>query len=83
MESIDIPLKERIEEFFDYKWQNDKNQAFQEKQDMDLLDQLPYDVRIQIYNQYLFKKFLVAFSKVFCFAKLESPHKYAFYTWND
>ena len=31
MESIDIPLKERIEEFFDYKWEHDKNQAFQEK----------------------------------------------------
>lgn len=44
MESIDIPLKERIEAFFDYKWENDKNQAFQDKQDQDMFTQLPPEV---------------------------------------
>lgn len=38
MESIDIPLKCRIEEFFDYKWEHDKNQGFQEKEDIEMFN---------------------------------------------
>lgn len=83
MESIDIYLKERIEEYFDYKWENDKNQAFKEKQDMDMFSQLPADVQVEIYNKYLFKNFLTAFAKVFSFQKIDNPNRYAFFTWND
>ena len=46
MESIDIPLKERIEAFFDYKWEHDKNQAFKDKVDMDMFSQLPPEVQV-------------------------------------
>lgn len=48
-----------------------------------MFTQLPSDVQVQIYNQYLFKKFLVSFSKVFSYQKVDSPYRYAFFTWND
>lgn len=78
-----MPLKERIEAFFDYKWEHDKNQAFREEEDLQLFQQLPPDVQVQMYNQYLFVGFLKAFSKVFSIPKHDNPNRYAFFTWND
>lgn len=83
MESIDIQLKERIEAFFDYKWEHDKNQAFKDEHEILMFTQLPPEVQVQMYNQYLFQTFLTAFSKVFSFQKVENPNRYAFYTWSD
>lgn len=40
-------------------------------------------MQVEIYNQYLFKKFLIAFAKVFSFQKIENPNRYAFFTWDD
>lgn len=87
--SISIDLKLKIEEYFDYRWINDKNQAVSCETDIKLLEQLPTDVKRKIYSDFLFKTFIQNFKKFFDFPK-ESPNKddsiridYSFYTWND
>jgi hypothetical protein len=37
-------LKLKIEQFFDYKWNNDKLQAIDDPAEMAILDQLPHEV---------------------------------------
>jgi hypothetical protein len=37
-QDIDIKMKERIEEYFDYRWENDHNQAISEPEDVALLE---------------------------------------------
>lgn len=89
--SISLDLKQKIEEYFDYRWINDKNQAVSNEEDIKLLEQLPTDVRRKIYSDFLFKTFIKNFKKFFDFPK-ENPNKddavrvridYSFYTWND
>lgn len=82
-EPIDIELKRKIESHFDYKWQNDKNQAFYETQDLSIFNQLPSDVQITLYKDFLFSDFLESFKNTFCFPKHENPNDCAFYTWFD
>ena len=43
--SISNDLKLKIEEYFDYRWINDKNQAVSTDEDQKLLDQLPTAVQ--------------------------------------
>ena len=64
---IDVDLKRRIEDHFDYKWKNDKLLAFQEESDQNLFEQLPDNVVLNIYLQFLFEDFLEAFERVFSF----------------
>ena len=42
--SIDFELKKKIEEHFDYMWNNDKNQAMMTEEDISQYDQLPQHV---------------------------------------
>uniref|UniRef100_A0A7S3FW38 Cyclic nucleotide-binding domain-containing protein n=1 Tax=Strombidium rassoulzadegani TaxID=1082188 RepID=A0A7S3FW38_9SPIT len=88
--SIPLDLKLKIEEYFDYRWINDKNQAVSTEEDIKLLNQLPPSVQRKIYSDFLFEQFIKNFKKFFDFPK-ENPNKneedikidYAFYTWND
>ena len=41
---IDYEIEARITQFFEYKWKNDRTVAIQEKQDLDIFDQLPKDI---------------------------------------
>ena len=41
-------IKDDFETFFAYYWKNNKNQAITTDKDMDLLDQLPNDVKDRI-----------------------------------
>ena len=82
-EPIDLNLKRNIEAHFDNKWQSDKNQAFYEEHDLSIFNQLPGDVQILLYKDFLFSDFLDQFKNSFCFPKNDSCNQYAFYTWND
>jgi hypothetical protein len=37
-------MKRDIEDFMEYRWLNDKNQAVSTQEDMDLISQLPLDI---------------------------------------
>ena len=57
-QDLDIKMKERIESFFDYRWNNNPNSAIHDQTDKDLLDQLPNDIQRKIYTDFLFMGFL-------------------------
>lgn len=46
-----------FEDYFQYRWEKNRNHAICTQSDEDLLDQLPKSVQIQIYTEYLFKDF--------------------------
>ena len=49
---------EEIELYFTYRWKNDKNSAIQDKQDIDLLEQLPNHIQDKLLSYFIFKGFL-------------------------
>lgn len=82
-EEINQGLRKRIESHFDYKWDNDKNQAFLLESDINNFRQLPSEVQTMIYKDFLFSDFLETFKKTFAFPKLDNPNLNAFYSWQD
>jgi len=50
-----------IEAFFDYKWNNDKNQAIDDDEEIALLEQMPIVVQDHLYSGFLFNDFLQKF----------------------
>lgn len=89
--SISMDLKQKIEEYFDYRWTNDKNQAVSDPEDIKILMQLPPTTRRAIYSDFLFKNFRNNFKKFFDFPKENNVKvgedmpriDYSFYTWGD
>ena len=57
-ENEPLPAKqvEEIEQYFSYRWANDKNFAIHTKAEFDLLDQLPEQVQYDIYLDFFFKQ---------------------------
>lgn len=51
-------FKQTIDEFFHYKWKMDKNFAFNEPDDIRIFEELPEEVQIRLFRDYLFKDFL-------------------------
>lgn len=90
---VNQSLKEEIEQHFDYRWKNDRNQAIDDQSEKDLLDQLPDHVQNKLYQSFLFRKFLSVFRDTFKIPKENensdagllvtrggtTPH----YTWQD
>lgn len=76
-------LQMKIEDHFDYKWKNDKLLAFEDEADATICEQLPDDVLLRIYSDFLFEDFLAAYEKLFSFRNEESRNQPAFYTWDN
>ena len=74
-------LKSKFEAFFDYRWKNDKNYAFNGEEAEALLSQLPVEQREKIYKDYMFSDFLKKFNRTFEFPNYDSRNKHAYYTW--
>ena len=55
---MDQNLKIQIEDFFGYKWNMDLNMAVETEEETKLLEQLPNQVQISIFSQFLFSRFL-------------------------
>ena len=55
----------RIEEFFDYYWQNNPLMAFKSENDMRFLQELPEITVQEIYIDYLFRDFIFQFKHIF------------------
>ena len=52
-----------IEQYFQFRWANDRNLAIKTDKDQDLFRELPRKVRSAIYIDFLFKNFMVTYSK--------------------
>jgi len=76
-------MKNNIEEFFDYKWQNDKNLAIMNDDDQTILQQMPEEIQLEIYTNFLFKTFLSRFRYYFKIENTFSHRKHAFFNWKD
>jgi hypothetical protein len=55
-----------------YQWDNNKNLCLKDEQDFFLFDQLPGEVRLQIFNAYLYKDFFSDFKQYFYFRRNET-----------
>lgn len=82
-EEINLDLKRRIEAHFAYKWNNDKGYAFEDEIDRQIFDELPEDVQIALYKNFLYCDFLKAFKRFFCIPDRSSEHQPAFYNWEN
>mmetsp|Transcript_10851 Transcript_10851/g.18162 ORF Transcript_10851/g.18162 Transcript_10851/m.18162 type:complete len:747 (+) Transcript_10851:337-2577(+) len=86
---LKLEFKERIEQFFDYKWKNDKNQALDEEEEQMLLLQLPEEVQNKIFTGFLYSDFLKTFRDTFTIPRdykkwLEEKARYSdYFSWND
>ena len=57
--------------------------AFEDEADVAIGDQLPADVLLRIYSDFLFEDFLESYEKLFCFRNEDSLEQPAFYTWEN
>lgn len=56
---------ERFENFFEYKWSNDRNLAFQSDDDLKIFHQMPLELQTNMFRQFLFKDVLHIFRHYF------------------
>ena len=68
---INTNLQKSIEEFFDYKWNKDRNQAMDDDQEQALLEQLPIEVQNNIFCKFLYFDFISIFRETFKIMKIE------------
>lgn len=60
---IDYRLKKKIEDHFDFMWNNDKNQAMKTEDDIKNYEQLPEHVQNRLYTNFLFHDFCQLFTQ--------------------
>lgn len=56
-------VRENIERHMVYRWNNDKNLAISKEEDIQLLTELPDDVKTRIFKNFLFSNFLERFGR--------------------
>ena len=69
---MNIKLKRKIEDHFEYKWTKDRNMAFKIEGDLALLSQLPITTKLKIFSEFLYEDFLVSFKKTFTFENYDN-----------
>ena len=74
-------LARQIEEYFEYKWEYDRNMAVTTDEDKKMLEQLPYEVQVRLFTDFLFQRFLNKYRKYFNFPNLTSKQKHSYYSW--
>ena len=79
---INRDFKLKTEEFFDYKWQNDKLQAFFGEKEKQLIENVPPNVLDTLLTSYLFNSLLSNFFHFFHIRRANNQ-KSSFYTWED
>jgi len=62
-------LREKITEYFEYKWNMDRNLAIDGDIEKAMLEQLPDNVQDKLYFGFLFAEFICTFKLFFLIAK--------------
>ena len=60
-------IEDNIKDFFHYKWENDKNIFLLTEKEQMIMEQLPRDVQVEIFQKFLYKDFLMQFRRFFRF----------------
>jgi hypothetical protein len=66
----------KIEDFFDYYWQNNRMSAIENEMDQRFMDELPYYVQGEIIIDYLFTDFLYAYRNYFVPANMQNDKNF-------
>ena len=84
-EDMDWDMQQNIENYFAYKWKYDRNQAIDEKWELDIVEQLPIEVKNCLYQEFLYKDLLIQFQPTFRLKNKEKVSKSGacYYTWED
>ena len=83
---LDRELQSRIEDYFEYKWNFDRNLACSTEEDRSIMEQLPEFVQDRIYTKFLYRSFLLKFQLFFRIPVEDSgasEHKGMFYTLDN
>ena len=67
--AFNIELQRDIENYLDHRWENDRNGAIDDPDELALLMQLPNDVQDLLYTNFLFQDYLQKFRLFFMVAK--------------
>jgi len=54
-----------LEQYFNYRWSQDKNLAVSTEGDLRIMKQMPYRVQSHIFIKYLFKPFIETYKQFF------------------
>ena len=75
-ENINYRLKRNIEKFFEYRWNFNKNVAFDGEGSQSIIEQIQTndELYISLLKDFIYKDFLMNFSKTFDFPNMQSPY---------
>lgn len=80
---IDDLTKQRLENFFEYKWANDRNHPFTDPKFQNIVIQLPRSLIETVFTKYLFGDFLKMYTRnLFDFPK-NNGNLNSRYVWHD
>ena len=76
-------MQRDIEQYFQYKWQNDRNQAIDDDHEKAIVEQLPIEVTNKLYQEFLYKDLLLQFQPTFRLAKpKENDQPLRYFNWD-
>ena len=75
-------LRVEIVTYFEYYWAHDINNNLAEESDLRIFSELPNNIKIEIFKNFLFRDFIKAHNKLFEFPKFEH-RKHSYYAWRD
>ena len=73
-------LKNQLESYFEYRWENNMNWGLTLDEDLKILDQLPSETQQSLISDFLFCRFYKQFKRFYTFP-IENGHKHSFYTF--
>lgn len=83
-----MTIKRNIEEYFDYRWDKDKNNVLNNGKYASFMEQLSEDVKDELLKKFLYDEFLKAYYSSFDFEKEQRVNlhvviSHSRYTWED
>ena len=75
-------IREEIVTYFEFYWANDVNHTLAEEIDLRFFAELPNNIKVDIFKNFLFRYFIKAHNKLFEFPKFEN-RKHSYYSWYD
>lgn len=70
-EIFNVEIKRKIEGYFDYRWDKDKNNVLNNEKYASFMEQLSEVVKDELLKQFLYEEFLIAYKVSFTFEKEE------------
>jgi hypothetical protein len=87
--SIDEKFKDKLEQYFEFRWKYDKNQSIDDEQEIAILEQLPPETQDRLFTKFIFHNFLFSFMNFFRIEKSKTSILNTgsvfrnFFTWFD